>query len=150
MIRMKVNNIQNIKEQQRIAYRLSMFFTLMSALLIALSPQFFGGIFALIFIIPVYMGISGIKYRKKSGWLLGLGIAPIAASVAILWIRYIWSILPNFDAAIIEVSSNVNVSFSTIKFLSLCGFIFSIIMLVLVCLTIVGLIKYRSVFENKK
>lgn len=136
-----------IEKEQRIGYKLSLFFTLMSALFIVLSPQFFGGIFALVFIIPVYMGLNGLKRRRRSGWLLGMAIIPVALSISILWIRYVLSIINNLQAAINEISIGVGISQGTLLTLIIGGFVLSIILFILVVFVFIGLIKNRNIFR---
>lgn len=139
-----------MQNEQKISYRISLYFTVMSALFIALSPQFFGGLFAIVFIIPVYMGISGLKHRRKSGWLLSLGIVPIALSVAVIWIRYVLSIFENFDNAVLEVANKIGSSMGTIKMLMLGSFLCSIILLIVSLICFIQLIRHKEIFLLKK
>lgn len=142
-------NSEKMLNEQRVCYRISLYFTIMSTLFIALSPQFFGGLFAIVFIIPVYMGISGLKHKRKSGWLLSLGIVPIALAVSIIWIRYIFSIFGQLDKTISETANKIGSSPGIIKVLTLGSSFGSVILFIVSLVCFFHLIRYREIFLIK-
>jgi hypothetical protein len=122
-------------------------FTIVSALFLALSPQFFGFILPVIFIIPIYMALNGIKHRKKSGYLIALGILPLALAVSMLWMKYFYSILGNMGEEFARMSAQFRVSAGTIQFLTIgCG-ILSLVLFGVSILTFMKLIKYKQYFK---
>ncbi|WP_291560973.1 MULTISPECIES: hypothetical protein [unclassified Clostridium] len=133
---------------QKKAYNISFQFTLLSACLIALSPQFFGPILAIVFILPIYMAIKGIKNRRKSGYLIAMGIIPIALGVSMLWIRYFIYIIPNLNKEILKLSSSIGFSFGTIKVITLICSILGIILFILSITTFTSLIKNKKIFNS--
>ncbi len=133
---------------QKKAYNISLQFTLLSACLIALSPQFFGPILAVVFILPIYMAIKGIKNRRKSGYLIAMGIIPIALGVSMLWIRYFIYIIPNLNKEILKLSSSIGFSFGTIKVITVICSILSIVSFILSITTFISLIKNKKIFNS--
>ncbi|WP_291584199.1 hypothetical protein [Clostridium sp. UBA6640] len=133
---------------QKKAYNISLQFTLLSACLIALSPQFFGPILAIVFILPIYMGIKGIKNRRKSGYLIAMGIIPIVLGVSMLWIRYFIYIIPNLNEEMLKLSSNIGFSFGTIKVITVICSILGIVSFILSITTFTSLIKNKKIFNS--
>lgn len=133
---------------QKKAYNISLQFTLLSACLIALSPQFFGPILAVVFILPIYMAIKGIKNRRKSGYLIAMGIIPIALGVSMLWIRYFIYIIPNLNEEMLELSSSIGFSFGTIKVITVICSILGIVSFILSITTFISLIKNKKIFNS--
>lgn len=133
---------------QKKAYNISLQFTLLSACLIALSPQFFGPILAVVFILPIYMAIKGIKNRRKSGYLIAMGIIPIALGVSMLWIRYFIYIIPNLNEEMLKLSSGIGLSFGTIKVITVICSILGIVSFILSITTFISLIKNKKIFNS--
>lgn len=133
---------------QKKAYNICLQFTLLSACLIALSPQFFGPILAIVFILPIYMAIKGIKNRRKSGYLIAMGIIPIALGVSMLWIRYFIYIIPNLNEEMLKLSSNIGFSFGTIKVITVVCSILGIVSFILSITTFTSLIKNKKIFNS--
>lgn len=133
---------------QKKAYNISLQFTLLSACLIALSPQFFGPILAVVFILPIYMAIKGIKNRRKSGYLIAMGIIPIALGVSMLWIRYFIYIIPNLNEEMLKLSSSIGFSFGTIKVITVICSILGIVSFILSITTFISLIKNKKIFNS--
>ncbi len=133
---------------QKKAYNISLQFTLLSACLIALSPQFFGPILAVVFILPIYMAIKGIKNRRKSGYLIAMGIIPIALGVSMLWIRYFIYIIPNLNEEMLKLSSSIGFSFGTIKVIIVICSILGIVSFILSITTFISLIKNKKIFNS--
>jgi len=133
---------------QKKAYNISLQFTLLSACLTALSPQFFGPILAVVFILPIYMAIKGIKNRRKSGYLIAMGIIPIALGVSMLWIRYFIYIIPNLNEEMLKLSSNIGFSFGTIKVITVICSILGIVSFILSITTFTSLIKNKEIFNS--
>lgn len=83
-------------------YRL---FLLCSILFLVLSPQFLTPIFSIIFIIPIFMAMKGIKQRVRTGFWLGMLIVPASLMTGIMWIRYALFVLKDFNGAVMQIMS---------------------------------------------
>jgi hypothetical protein len=123
----------------RIAYNIALWFTVLGALFMALSPQYFGFIFPIIFVVPIYMGVKSLKSRRKSGLYLALGVVPLSISLCSIWLRYMVNVIGSGNIA--ETAGTSPTMFFIFSFLA--------IVLTVSCLVlIVKLIRYRSVFRS--
>jgi hypothetical protein len=120
-------------------YSVAFWFTVVGALFIALSPQYFGFIFPVIFLLPICMGIKALKYRRKTGLYLALGVVPLSVSIASIWMRYVVTVIN---------SGNVAVSAGTTPTLFYIFSFLAVVLSVSCVVLIVKLIKYRSIFNS--
>ncbi|KYH35012.1 hypothetical protein CLTEP_10050 [Clostridium tepidiprofundi DSM 19306] len=137
----------SVKSEALIARKISFYFTILCALFLALSPQFLGFVLPLLFIIPIFMGLFGIKHRKKSGYLIALGIVPIAFAISTVWIKYFISIRGNFNTELTRISSHYSISVSTAQTLTLFFVALSFVMLFVSIVVFAKLLKYKSIFR---
>ncbi|HSQ89737.1 hypothetical protein [Romboutsia sp.] len=63
-------------------------FLFSSMLFLALSPQFYGFILPVLFFLPIYMGLKGVKKRSISGFYMTMSVVPVALMTSFTWIRY--------------------------------------------------------------
>lgn len=129
------------------ARNITLYFTILCALFIGLSPQFFGFMLPIIFIIPIYMGVHGMKRARKSGYLIALGVVPLALAVSVLWINYFRSIAGDVAGEITRISSQYKITFGLAKFVTMGSFILSLVMFCLSILVFIKLIKNKSAFR---
>lgn len=123
----------------KVAYNIALWFTILGALFMALSPQYFGFIFPLIFLLPIYMGVKSLKNRRKTGLYLALGVVPLSISLSSIWIRYIINVINSGNIATAAGTS------PTIFYI----FSFLAIVLTLSCLVLmIKIIKYRRIFKD--
>ena len=57
-------------------------------LFLALTPQFFGFFLPILFFIPIYIGLKGVKQRTMTGFYMTMSVIPVAFMTAVTWIRY--------------------------------------------------------------
>ena len=67
-------------------YLLSFYLT--AALFMAFTPQFYGYILPLIFLVPIFLGVRGCKKRSINGFYMSMSVIPVAIMTAATWIRY--------------------------------------------------------------
>lgn len=127
--------------------KIALLITLVSALFLTLSPPYFGALLPLIFIIPIYMGIHGVKAGKKSGMYISLGILPLALSVSVVWINYFSAVFKNLSQEFLNMSSQYHVSLLVAKFLTIGAFILSFVLAALSIMTFIVIIKNRRIFK---
>jgi hypothetical protein len=123
----------------KIAYNIALWFTILGALFISLSPQYFGFVFSVIFIVPIYMAIKSLKNRRKSGLYLSLGIVPLSISLSSVWIRYIITVVSSGD-----ITGSAGTSPTIFYIFS----ILSIIMTISCIVLIIKIVKYRKLFNS--
>lgn len=63
-------------------------FLFCAMLFLALTPQFFGFFLAILFFIPIYIGLKGVKQRTMTGFYMTMSVIPVAFMTAVTWIRY--------------------------------------------------------------
>lgn len=146
----KIVKDDKILKDVKVIREVSFYYALVSALFLGLAPQFLGYMFPILFILPIYLGLTGIKSRKKVGYYIAMGLVPLSTSVAVLWIRYVYSIKENFQGEFLSIASKFSIDISMIKTITFIGTVFSFILLILAIILFVKLIKNRQVFVNYK
>lgn len=127
--------------------KIALLITLVSALFLTLSPPYFGALLPLIFIIPIYMAIHGVKAGKKSGMYISLGILPLALSVSVIWINYFLAVFKNLSQEFLNMSSQYHVSLLMAKFLTIGAFTLSFLLAALSIMAFIAIIKSRKSFK---
>lgn len=113
-----------------------------SALFLALSPQYYGFILAVVFFVPIFLGIKGIRNRSKTGFHLSLTVIPVALMTSFTWLRYGIYAISNFKTALNETISSTGFSPSMSKFLVTVPPLFAL--LLLTCAIIMSYRAYKS------
>lgn len=124
--------------------KITFYFTILCALFLMLSSQFTGFILPLLFIIPIYMGLMGIKSRRKSGYLIGMAIIPLAFAIAVLWIRYSISFFSDITNQIAKMCAEYNIS------ATIAGTFITIFFLLSIAMIIVSVIVFVKLRRNKE
>jgi hypothetical protein len=78
------------------------FYALTSALFIALSPAFLGAAFSLAFLIPIFLGLNALKKRHTLGYTIAMLITPLSFAVSIMWLRFGYRVLIDYQAVLSE------------------------------------------------
>ena len=63
-------------------------FLFCAMLFLALTPQFFAFFLPILFFIPIYIGLKGVKQRTMTGFYMTMSVIPVAFMTAVTWIRY--------------------------------------------------------------
>ena len=63
-------------------------FLFCAMLFLALTPQFFGFFLPILYFIPIYIGLKGVKQRTMTGFYMTMSVIPVAFMTAVTWIRY--------------------------------------------------------------
>lgn len=129
------------------AKKIALLFTIVSALFLGLSSQFMGFILPLAFVIPIYMGLNGLKARRKSGYLLALGILPLGAAVAVFWIRYFVSLSGNLSKSFTEISQAHSISYGLVATMTYACSALSVVLLCCSVTLFFNLIKLKNIYN---
>ena len=62
-------------------------FVLTCVLFFVLAPQYFSFILPVIFILPIFLGLKGMRKRVLNGLMMGAAVVPMGILVSIVWIR---------------------------------------------------------------
>ena len=58
-------------------------FLFCAMLFLALTPQFFGFFLPILFFIPIYIGLKGVKQRTMTGFYMTMSVIPVAFMTAL-------------------------------------------------------------------
>lgn len=78
-------------------------FLFSSILFLALSPQFYGFILPVLFFLPIYLGLKGVKQRSMTGFYMTMSVVPVAFMTATTWIRYGISVSKDYTQAVTSI-----------------------------------------------
>ncbi|MGB9975974.1 hypothetical protein [Thermovenabulum sp.] len=104
-------------------------FALTSALFIGLSPQFLGGAFSLLFLVPIFLGLNGLKRRRIFGFKMAMMIFPVALGVAALWIRFGINAVLNFQKVVFDTAHTLGKPVNIAKFFVIVPPVFALVLL---------------------
>lgn len=134
-------------DERLAAKKIALLFTIVSALFLGLSSQFVGFILPIAFIIPIYMGLNGLKARRKSGFLLALAILPLGLAVSAFWIRYFVSLSENLSKSFAEISQANSLSYGMVATMTYTCSALSIVMLCCSVMLFLNLIKHKAIYK---
>ena len=126
--------------------KITFYFTILCALFLMLSSQFTGAILPLLFILPIIMGVIGIKRNRKSGYLIAMAIVPLSFAISVLWIRYSISVFTDFFNQISIISTDYNISVKVAGVMIVIFFVLSIIMIMISIILFLKLRKNKELF----
>lgn len=126
--------------------KITLYFTILCALFLMLSSQFTGFILPLLFIIPIYMGLIGIKARRKSGYLIGMAIIPLAFAISVMWIRYSINVFGDMKNQIVKISTEYGMTVITAQIMTISFFLLSILMISLSVIVFIKLRRHKELF----
>lgn len=90
-------------------------FVFTSMLFLALTPQFYGFMLPMLFFIPIYIGLKGVKDRSMNGFYMTMSVVPVALMTGVTWVRYGFSVIQDYDKALSQiVNSGINESLAKI------------------------------------
>lgn len=121
-------------------------FLLTSLLFFVLAPQYFSFILPLIFVVPIYMGLRGMRKRVLNGLMMGVSVVPMAILVATVWLRNAYLSLGNFDAYVAGLAQTYKFSIEFTRSLTIACIFLSVVMLASAVTLLVTAIKYRKMF----
>lgn len=81
-------------------------FLVTAMLFIMLSPMMLTPFFTLLFVIPIFVGIRGLKKRSKQGFTLTMLVAPASLMTGILWARNAVYVFSNPSGAVQQFMQN--------------------------------------------
>lgn len=123
-------------------------FLLTCVLFFVLSPQYFSFIMPLIFVLPIFLGLRGMRKRVLNGLYMGIAVVPMAILVSIVWIRNAVLTISSgtFGDFINQLAQSYGFSYEFTKNLAIAFILLSIILLVSAITLIYNAIKHRKMF----
>ena len=90
-------------------------FLFCAMLFLALTTQFFGFFLPILFFIPIYIGLKGVKQRTMTGFYMTMSVIPVAFMTAVTWIRYGINVKQDYVASLkMIVDSGISQSLAEI------------------------------------
>lgn len=120
-------------------------FYITGALFFALTPQFYGYILPLIFIVPIFLGVRGCKKRSMNGFLMSMSIVPVAIMTAATWIRYGIQAMDDFQRYVQAIVDS-GIAQGLAEKLVYIGFVGGIILLIVACCQLYFGFKNKDLF----
>ena len=120
-------------------------FLFSAMLFLALSPQFYGFILPVLFFIPIYIGLKGVKNRSISGFYMTMSVVPVALMTSFTWIRYGINAKADYMGAVKAIADS-GVAQKLAEKLVYIGPIFGCVLLIFACLQLYRGYKSRDLF----
>jgi hypothetical protein len=123
-------------------------FLLTCALFFVLAPQYFSFVMPILFAVPIFLGLRGMRKRVLNGLYMGILVVPMAMLVAVVWIRNAVLTLTTgtFDDFIVQLSQSYGFSIEFTQNLAIACIGLSVVMLVSSIVLLHTAIKYRKMF----
>ncbi|WP_455544422.1 hypothetical protein [Intestinibacter sp.] len=120
-------------------------FYITAALFMAFTPQFYGYILPLIFLVPIFLGVRGCKQRSINGFYMSMSVVPVGIMTAVTWIRYGIQAMGDFNAYVnVLVKSGIDSGLA--EKLIYIGFGGGILLFVAACFQLYFGIKNKDLF----
>jgi len=118
-----------------------------AALFMALTPQFYGFVLPVVFILPIFAGLKGIKRRSLNGFMLTMAVIPMALMSGITWVRYfLQAIMSNFEQSVTSAANAWGVPPGTAQLLIIIPSILGVVLIGIALYTAYLGYKYRKMF----
>jgi hypothetical protein len=121
-------------------------FLLTCILFMVLAPQYFGFVLPFIFVIPIFIGLRGMRKRMLNGLMIGISIVPMGILVATIWLRNAYLTMGNFDMFVNSIAQQYSFSYEFTKNLAVASIFMSVVLLCSSIALFYSAIKYRKMF----
>ncbi|MGL6108131.1 hypothetical protein [Romboutsia sp.] len=81
-------------------------FLFCAMLFLALTPQFYGFFLPILFFLPIYIGLRGVKQRTMTGFYMTMSVVPVALMTSMTWIRYGINVRNDYGSALQNIISS--------------------------------------------
>ena len=121
-------------------------FLLTCVLFFVLAPQYFSFILPIIFVLPIFLGLRGMRKRVLNGLMMGVAVVPMAMLVSIVWIRNAILTIGNFEPFINQLAQSYGFSYEFTKNLAIACILMSVVLLASSITLLYNAIKHRKMF----
>lgn len=120
-------------------------FLFCAMLFLALTPQFYGFFLPILFFIPIYIGLKGVKQRTVTGFYMTMSVVPVAIMTAVTWIRYGINVSNDYNTALQDIL-NSGISQSLAEILVVAGPLLGCTLFVFALMQLYRGIKSKDLF----
>ena len=138
-------SLRDFKDETNVLKNYLLVFYLTAALFLALTPQFYGYMLPLLFLVPIMLGVKGSKQRSINGFYMSMSIVPMGFMTGITWVKYGYQAMQNFNLHV-EKIVNTGLSQNLAEKLIYIGSIGGVILLLLACTQFYIGLKNRDLF----
>lgn len=138
-------SLRDFKGETNVLKNYLLAFYLTAALFLALTPQFYGYMLPLLFLVPIVLGVKGSKQRSINGFYMSMSIVPMGIMTAVTWMRYGYQAMQNFNYYVGQIV-NSGLSQGLAEKLVYVGSIGGIILFILACTQFYLGLKNRDLF----
>ncbi len=123
-------------------------FLLTAVLFFVLAPQYFSFILPLIFVLPVFLGLRGMRKRVLNGLMMGVSVVPMGILVSIVWIRNAVLTISTgtFSSFINSLAQSYGFSYEFAQNLAVACILLSIVLFASSVTLIYNAVKHRKMF----
>lgn len=138
-------SLRDFKGETNVLKNYLLAFYLTAALFLALTPQFYGYMLPLLFLVPIILGVKGSKQRSINGFYMSMSIVPMGLMTGITWVRYGYQAMQDFNQYV-QVIVDSGLSQGLAEKLVYIGSIGGVILLLLSCTQFYLGLKNRDLF----
>lgn len=138
-------SLRDFKGETNVLKNYLLSFYLTATLFLALTPQFYGYMLPLLFLVPIVLGVKGSKQRSINGFYMSMSIVPMGLMTGITWVRYGYQAMQNFSYYVGKIVDS-GLSQGLAEKLIYIGSIGGIILLLLACMQLYLGLKNRDLF----
>jgi hypothetical protein len=123
-------------------------FLLTCVLFFVLAPQYFSFVLPIIFAVPIFLGLRGMRKRVLNGLYMGVAVVPMAILVSVVWIRNAILTLTSgtFGSFVAELAQSYGFSIEFTNNLAIACIIMSVVLFASAVTLLYSAIKYRKMF----
>ncbi len=121
-------------------------FYITGALFFALTPQFYGYVLPLIFIVPIFLGIRGCKKRSVNGFYMSMSVVPVGIMTGVTWLRYGLQAMNDYERYVQVIVTESQISASLAEKLVYIGSIGGVLLLIMACIQLFWGFKNKDLF----
>ena len=138
-------SLRDFKGETNVLKNYLLAFYLTAALFLALTPQFYGYLLPLLFLVPIILGVKGSKQRSINGFYMSMRIVPMGLMTGVTWVRYGYQAMQDFGKYV-QVIVEAGFSQGWAEKLIYIGSIGGVILLLLSCTQFYLGLKNRDLF----
>ena len=99
-------SLRDFKGETNVLKNYLLVFYITAALFLALTPQFYGYMLPLLFLVPIILGVKGSKQRSINGFYMSMSIVPMGLMTGVTWVRYGYQAMQNFNYYVQQIVSS--------------------------------------------
>lgn len=138
-------SLRDFKGETNVLKNYLLAYYLTAALFLALSPQFYGYMLPLLFLVPIILGVKGSKQRSINGFYMSMSIVPMGFMTGVTWVRYGYQAMQDFGKYV-QVIVESGFSQGLAEKLVYIGSVGGVILLMLACTQFYLGLKNRDLF----